>query len=117
MDLPWYPILFAAAWVLNLWVETGVGVLAMTRSLAIVVVGCGLNPRDRDAPSAVARFVAGVMTITGFGLLVSRNALPCRSPSPFLTVTIPLAVWYWARIRHRPFSLQRITRALNGSAL
>ena len=111
MDLPWYPVLFAAAWVLNLWVETGVSVLAMTRSLAFVVVGVA---SILVIATLVSRrpLVAGVITITGFGLLVSRNALHAVAVV-LLTVTIPLAVWYWARISHRPFSLQRLTRALN----
>ena len=111
IDLPWYPILFAAAWVLNLWVETGVSVLAMARSLVIVVGGVGAILL---VAALVSRrpYVAGAITITGFGLLVSRNPMQALAVI-LLAVAIPLASWYWARIRHRAFSWQRLTHALN----
>ena len=111
-DVPWYPMLFAAAWVLNLWVETGVSVLAMARSLAIVVIGVALvlvvaTLVTRRAP------VAGAITIVAFGLLVSRDPLHALA-IVVLAVAVPLAVWLWAaRIRQGHFSWQRLTRALN----
>ena len=111
IDAPWYPLLFAAAWVLNLWVETGVSALAVARSLLIVVLGvCAIL---LVATLASRRpHVAAAITITAFGLLVSRSLYQAAAVV-LLGVTVPLAAWYWARIRHRPFSLQGLTHALN----
>lgn len=111
IDVPWYPILFAAAWVLNLWVETGVSALAMARSLVIVVGGVGAILLIATLVSR-RPFVAGAITITGFGLMVSRNPMQALAVV-LLAVAIPVAAWYWARIRHRAFSWQRLTHTLN----
>jgi hypothetical protein len=111
IDVPWYPMLFAAAWVLNLWVETGVSLLAIVRSLAIVEAGVGLLLLIAILASRRPH-LAGVISVAAFGLLVSRNPSQALSIAA-LTVVVPLAVWQWARIRHRAFSWPRLTRALN----
>jgi hypothetical protein len=104
-------MLFAAAWVLNLWIETGVSVLAVGRSLAIVVLGVSLVLL---VVALVSRrpHVAGAFTIVAFGLLVSRDPMHAVA-IVILAVTIPLAVWYWSRIRRGDFSWQRLTHGLN----
>src|SRR6185503_16662680 len=104
-------ILFAAAWVLSLWVETGVSAMAMARSLTIVVVGVGAILLIATLVTRRPN-VAGVFTIAGFGLLISRDSFHALAIAT-LAVTVPLTVWQWARMRGRPFSWQRLTRALN----
>ena len=114
-DVPWYPMLFAAAWVVNLWIETGVSVLAVTRSLAVVVLGVALI---LVVASLISRrpSAAGAFTVVIFGLLVSRSTLHALA-IVVLAVAVALAVRLWARIRRRPFSWQRLTHALNLFAL
>ena len=109
--LPWYPVVFAAAYVLNLWVESGVNVFAITRSLAVAVV---------STAALVVLFMvvsrrphmAGAAALLAAALLVSRGLLNMLAVL-VLAVAIPLALVLWGRIRQAPLSWPRFTRSLN----
>ena len=109
--LPWYPVVFAAAYVINLWVESGVSVFAITRSLAVVVVATAalvvLLTVVSRRPHA-----AGAAAMLAAALLVSRGFLNMLAVL-VLAAAIPLALVLWGRIRQAPLSWPRFTRSLN----
>jgi hypothetical protein len=110
-SVPWYPVLIAAAFVLNLWVESGVSTLAMARSLGIAVAGTGIIVL---LVALVTRrpHMAGVVGLLAFGVLISRGLIYVAGLLS-LAVAIPLALMLWGRIRHSPLTWPRLTGALN----
>jgi hypothetical protein len=110
-SLPWYPVLIAAAFVLNLWVESGISTLAMTRSLATVVVGMA-GVIAITALVTRRPHVAGVIALVLFAVLVSRGPIYVVG-IVLLAVAIPAALTLWGRIRRAPLSWLRFTNALN----
>ena len=111
LGLPWYPMLIAAAFVLNLWVATGVSALSMTRSLAAAVVGTGAV---LIVVAVLSRrvHVGGAAALLVFAVAASRGAAYLAG-LVVLAVAIPLAFVLWGRIRnHRP-TWPGVTRALN----
>ena len=108
---PWYPVVFAAAYVLNLWVESGVSFFAVTRSLAVGVLATGAMLLLL-ALATRRPHVAGAATLVASALLVSRGALNALAVL-VLAVAVPLALVLWGRIRRAPLSWPRFTRAMN----
>ena len=110
--LPWYPVVFVVAYVLNLWVESGVNIFAITRSLAVGVLGAGsvvlLLALITRRPH-----MAGAATLLASAILISRGTLNLLAVL-VLAVAIPVALFLWGRIRHAPpLSWPRFTRAMN----
>jgi len=110
-SLPWYPVLIAVAFVLNLWIESGVSTLAMTRSLAVVVIGLAAVI---VVTALITRrpHVAGAFALVLFAVLVSRGPIYVAG-IVLLAIAIPAALILWGRIRRAPLSWLRFTRALN----
>src|SRR5688572_32936209 len=67
---PWYPVVFAAAYVLNLWVESGVSIFAVTRSLAVAVLATGAMLLVLTLATRRPH-LAGAVTLVVSALLVS----------------------------------------------
>ena len=109
--LPWYPVVFAAAYVLNLWVESGVSVFAITRSLVVAVVASAVLVVLFTVVSRRPH-MAGAAALLASALLVSRGVLNMLAVL-VLAVAIPLALVLWGRIRQAPLSWPRFTRSLN----
>jgi hypothetical protein len=102
--LPWYPVAFAAAYVLNLWVESGVSVFAITRSLLIsrgalgllaVLVLAAAIPlalvlwgRIRRTPLSWPRFTSSLNAFSGFLLLVVLVGGASRGTYPALVADL-----------------------------
>lgn len=109
--LPWYPVLIAAAFVLNLWVATGVSALSMTRSLGAAVVGTGAV---LVVMAMLSRRVhaAGAAALLAFGVAASRGGAYLAG-LVLLAAAIPLAIILWGRIRKRRPTWPGVTRALN----
>lgn len=110
-DVPWYPVAFAATYVLNLWVDSGVSVLAITRSLMVAMVAAGLI---LGVLAIVTRrpHLAGVLSLLAILVLLSRGPLYMAGLLT-LAVAAALAVRLFGRIRRRPIVGKDITRALN----
>ena len=111
VTLPWYPVAFAATYVINLWVESGVSVFAITRSLAVVVVATGVLLLLLAFVSRRPH-VAGAATLLVSAVLVSRGALNTLAVL-VLAVAMPLALLLWGRIRRTPLTWGSFTRSLN----
>lgn len=111
MTLPWYPVIIAAAYVLTLWVETGVSAFAILRALAIAVVAACLLVLIL---SFVLRrpHLAGFATLIIGALLVSRGLQNIVAVA-VLSVAVPGALILLARIRRRALSAPDATRSLN----
>jgi hypothetical protein len=114
-NLPWFAVLIPVTYVINLWLETGVSVLAVLRSLLIVaVVALGAT----TALAAVTRRppLAGVIVLLAFGLLVSRG-IAYAGAIVILAAASLAAFVLWSRIRSAPLSWERAARVLNGFSL
>jgi hypothetical protein len=109
--IPWYPIAFVATYVLNLWIEAGVSVLAVTRSLAIAVVGAALL---LVLLSVLSRrpHLAGLITLGAILVLLSRGPVYIAALI-VLVVAATLAALLWGRIRRRSITWPEVTRSLN----
>ena len=114
VTVPWYPAIIAAAYVLTLWVETGVSMFAILRALAVAIVAVALLVM---VLSLVLRrpHVAGFATLIIGAVLVSRGLQNIVAVA-VLAVAVPGALFLWARIRRRTLSAPGATRSLNGLA-
>ncbi len=111
LAIPWYPSVLAAAYVLNLWVASGVSVLAMTRSLVVAVAGVTalvvvLTIVTRRPASA------GAVSLALFAMLASR-LLGQFIAVVFFVLAIGAVLAIWARVRGWQLSGDRLTRGLN----
>lgn len=112
VTIPWYPAILAAAYVLTLWVETGVSVFAILRALAIATAGAGLLV---IITSLIIRrpHVAGFTSLIIGAILVSRGTQNLLAVV-VLAAAVPGALILLARIRRRALSAPDATRSLNG---
>src|SRR6186997_3152252 len=103
--LPWFAVLIPAAYVLNLWVETGVSVLAILRPLLVVAGLAALLTAILGITTRRPQ-MAGVIVLLGFGLLASRG--PVYAGAIFIiTVLGAAALFLWSRIRRERPSWRR----------
>ena len=111
VTVPWYPIAIVATYAINLWVDSGVSVMAVMRSLVVAVVGAGLF---LCLLLLITRrlHVAGALTLIVILALLTRG-LVYTLALLVLVVTATLAVRLWGRIRRRPITWPQITTALN----
>ena len=111
LSLPWYPVAIGATYVLNLWVESGVSIFAVARSLAVVTVGMVLLTAT---VALVTRRVhlAGAVALIAFALLVARGTQDYLGVL-ILAVAIPAALYLVSRIRHSSLSWSSTTRGMN----
>jgi hypothetical protein len=109
--MPWYPSVLAAAYVLNLWVASGVSVLAMTRSLVVVVAG---TTALVVVLTIVTRrpAIAGAMSMALFAVLASR-LLGQFVAVVFIVLAVGVVLAVWSRIRRWPLPGDRLTDGLN----
>lgn len=113
--LPWSAVLIPGAYVLNLWVETGVSVLAILRPLLIVVAVAALLTLVLGAVTRRPQ-LAGVIVLLGFGLLASRG--PVYAGAIVLIAVLGwVALLLWARTRRERLTWQRVAEALNVMAV
>ena len=103
------PLLQIAAYVLNLWVESGVSIFATTRSVAVGVLATGALLL---VLALVTRrpHLAGAVTLVASALLVSRGALNMLAVGLVLAVAVPFALVLWGRIRRAPLSWPRFAQ-------
>jgi hypothetical protein len=109
--IPWYPVAFAATYVLNLWVDSGVSVMAVTRSLAVAIAGTAVLLLLTAAVTR-RRHLAGIVALVVLLLLLSRGLLYTIGVI-VLVVAAGLAALQWGRIRRRPITWAEVTSALN----
>jgi hypothetical protein len=109
--IPWFAVIIPAAYVLNLWVESGVSVLAVVRSLLIVVFAATALT---GAVSLMTRRpgLAGVVTIVAFALLVSRGPIYAIGVV-VIVAAVSALVLVWSRIQRAAPSWRATARALN----
>jgi hypothetical protein len=113
--VPWYPVVIPLAYVLNLWVESGVSLLATTRSLlvaALVAIGLffGLLSLTRQ------RHISGAATLLVLVLLTSRG-LANAAAALILAAAVPTALALIARIRRQRLSWTGFTGSMNAIAI
>ena len=109
--LPWFVVLIPAAYVLNLWVETGVSSLAVVRSLLIVTTVAALLTTV-IAIATRRPHLAGIVVLVGFGLLASRGPVYAAA-IVLIAVLGGLALYLWTRARRERLTWRRAGDALN----
>lgn len=112
---PWYPVALVAAYVLTLWIDSGVSFLATWRALAVSVLGVGVA---LVLLATVTRrpHLAAAIVIVAVGLLVSRGVSGLAGMAALL-VAVPTVLVIWSRIRGTPTSPARMTTTLNTLSL
>ena len=108
---PSYPVTLAAAYVLTLWIESGVSFFAVWRSLAVIVLGVGVALVVLGALLRRPHIAAAAVT-GSIALLVSRGVVGIAGTAVLL-LAVPLALFMWARVRRKPVSAARMTSSLN----
>jgi hypothetical protein len=113
--LPWYPVVLVAAYVLTLWIDSGVSFWAIWRSLAVSVIAVGAA---LILIASVTRrpHVAAAIVIAAVAVLASRGVSGVAATA-ILLLAIPLALVLWARIRRTPVSMARMTATMNTISL
>jgi hypothetical protein len=111
VQAPWYPIVLVAAYILTLWIDSGVSFFATWRALAVSVIGVGIA---LVLLAALTRrpHLAGAVVTAAVAVLISRGAVGLAGTAALL-VAVPSVLLIWSRIRGTPFSAARMTRSLN----
>jgi hypothetical protein len=113
--LPWFAVLIPATYVLNLWVEAGVSIMAIIRALSIVAGAAALLTL---LIALITRRLqlAGVAVLLVFGVLMSRGPLYAAAVI-VIAVASFLAVVIWGRIKGQRPTWEQAGQALNTFAI
>lgn len=111
LRVPWYPIVLVAAYVMTLWIDSGVSFFAIWRSLAVSVIAVAMG-LVLIATLTRRPHLAAAIVIAAVAVLISRGPLGLAGTAALL-VAVPAVFVIWSRIRGTTASATSITRSLN----